>query len=178
MKSSGGPPKSRASARPDNTPDEAEARGSPRLASAAIEQAPTFVCICDAGLRPLLLSRAGRQMLGLEPGADIRDFVLRDFFVFEQGRIIEEVVLPAMLRDGHWEGDLRLRHLEEPAVEIAVHWSSFALFDEDGALIGAAMIASDSSEYRGVQRELKKSRSLLAAIIGDLPLGVGVYRPT
>ena len=175
MKSSGGAPKSRVSARPENTPDEDEVCSAPPLASAAIEQAPTFVGIFDAGLRPVLLSRAGRQMVGLDAGADINNLALRDFFTLEHGRILDEVVLPEMLRHGHWNGDLRLRHFEEPAVEVAVHLSSFALFDEGGALIGAAMISSDISERQGGQSELRQSRSLLEAIVGDLPLGVGAY---
>ena len=175
MKSGGGPPKSRVSARPDNTPDEAEVCSAPPLASAVIEQDATFVVIFDAGLRPVLLNRAGRQMVGLDAGADISNFALRDFFTLEHGRILDEVVLPELLRHGHWNGDLRLRHFEEPAVEVAVHWSSFALLDEGGALIGAAMISSDNSEHRAAQRELRQSRSLLAAIIGDLPLGLKAY---
>ena len=170
-----GLPKSRVSARPDYTSDEAEVCSGPPLPSAVIEQDATLVVVFDAGLRPVLINRAGRQMVGLDAGADISNFALRDFFTLEHGRILDEVVLPELLRHGHWNGDLRLRHFEEPAVEVAVHWSSFALLDEGGALIGAAMISSDNSEHRAAQRELRQSRSLLAAIIGDLPLGLKAY---
>ena len=145
------------------------------LAAAVVRQATTFVGICDAQLRPCFVNVVGRAMVGLAADADISDYTITDFFTEEHRPIIENVGLPAILREGHWEGELRFRHFADPALETEVRWSAFALRDEAGQLIGAATFTTDISARKHTERALRDQQMLLTSLLDNLPLGVGVY---
>jgi len=145
------------------------------LASAVVRQATTFVCICDAQLRPCFVNAAGLEMVGLSADADVACFEIADFFAPRDRTVVETVALPALLRDGRWVGELRFRHFGDPSKETEVRWSAFALRDEAGELIGAAAFTSDLSAAKRVERALRDQERLLASLLDNLPVGVGVY---
>jgi PAS domain S-box-containing protein len=145
------------------------------LAVAVVEQATTFVGICDAQLRPCFLNRAGRKMVGLPGNADIADYAIADFFTPEHRAVIESTALPALLREGHWEGELCFRHFADSDQQIEVRWSAFTLRDKAGQPIGAAVFTNDISARKETERALRDQQSLLASLLNHLPLGVGVY---
>lgn len=145
------------------------------LAAAMVQQAATFVGICDAQLRPWFLNAPGRSMVGLSADADIADYAVAEFFTPEHRPIVEAVGLPTMLREGHWESELCFRHFTDPSRETDVRWSAFALRDDAGALIGAAAFATDISARKRAERALRDHEMLLASLLDNLPLGVGVY---
>lgn len=145
------------------------------LAAAVVEQATTFVGICDAQFQPCFLNAAGRAMVGLTTDANIADYPIVEFFTPEHRQIIETIGLPTLLRDGHWEGELCFRHFTDPSRETEVRWSAFALRDKTGALIGAATFTTDISTRKEAERALRDQRMLLASLLDTLPLGVGVY---
>ena len=145
------------------------------LAAATMRQASTFVGLFDARLRPCFLNAAGREMLGLSPDADITAYQIGDFFTPQHRTLVEEVGLPTMLREGHWEGELFFRPLTDPARQTEVHWSMFALRDDAGDLIGAAAFTTDISGRKQTERILREQQMLFASVLDNLPLGVGVY---
>lgn len=145
------------------------------LAAAVLEQATTFVGVCDAELQPCFVNAAGRAMVGLSAEATIADYTMVDFFTPEDRSIVEAVALPAVLREGHWQGELRFRHFTDPSRKTEVRWSAFALRDDAGALIGAATFTTDISARKQAERALRDEQALLASLLNNLPLGVGVY---
>lgn len=145
------------------------------LASAVVRQATTFVGICDEKLRPCFVNAAGREMVGLSREDDVADYELGDFFTPDHRAIIQTVALPALLRDGRWEGELCLRHFANHSQETEVRWSAFALRDEAGELIGVATFTNDISARKGAERALRHQEMLLASLLENLPLGIGVY---
>ena len=145
------------------------------LAPAVLRQATTFVGVCDARLRPCFLNAAGREMVGLPADADIAAFRIADFFIARDRAVVETVALPALLRDGQWVGELSFRHFSDRSKEMEVRWSAFALRDEGGELIGAATFTSDISAGKRAERALRDQERLLASLLDNLPLGVGVY---
>lgn len=147
----------------------------PALASAITAQAPTFIGIYDANFKPVFLNAAGRALVGLTPEADISGYHIADVFMDECRAIINDVALPALEQGGRWEGELRVRNFVDPTRQIDVNWLAFALSDENGRLIGSASIASDISARKQAETDLQESRSQLASLLAQLPLGVGVY---
>ncbi|MFC0406715.1 PAS domain S-box protein [Roseomonas elaeocarpi] len=145
------------------------------IASAAVRQAPTFVGLCDAQLRLSFLNAAGRVMVGLSSGADITAYALLDFFAPQHRRVVAEIGLPTMLREGQWEGELCFRHFTDPSRQMEVRWSAFALRDETGDLIGAACFTNDISARKQAEQALRSQQMLLASVLNNLPLGIGVY---
>ena len=145
------------------------------LASAVVRQASAFVGICDAQLRPCFLNIAGRRMVGLSAVADITGYQIVDFFTPQDRDLVETVGLPAVLRDGQWEAELCFRHFTEPSRQTEVRWSAFALRDAAGTLIGAAAFTTDISARKKAERALRDHELLLASVLENLPLGIGVY---
>jgi PAS domain S-box-containing protein len=145
------------------------------LAAAVVQQATTFVGICDAQLQPCFVNAAGRAMVGLSPDADIACYAISDFFTPKHRSVVEAVALPTLLREGHWEGELGFRHFTDPSRETEVRWSAFALRGEAGELIGAATFTTDISARKQAERALRDQQALLASLLDNLPLGVGVY---
>lgn len=145
------------------------------LAAAAIRQAPDFVGLCDPQLRPRFVNAAGRGMVGLPPEVDIATCEILDFFTPTHRRVVETIGLPCLSRDGRWEGDLWFRHFDVPTRATPVRWSAFALHDEAGRMIGVAALATDISAYKRAERALHDHQTLLASILDNVPLGIGVY---
>ena len=146
------------------------------IASLAVCQAPTFVCICDGQLRPRFLNAAGRTMVGLPVDTRIADYDLLDFFTPRHRVVVEAIGLPAILGgEGHWAEDLCLRGLTDPSREIEVRWSAYALRRDGGELMGAAAFTTDISARRQAERALHDQRMLLDSLLDDLPVGVGIY---
>lgn len=145
------------------------------IASAVVRQATTFVGLCDAEFRPFFLNAAGREMVGLSADADIAGYAILDFFTPEHRPIVEAVALPTLLREGHWEGELCFRHFADPSRETEVRWSAFTLRDTAGKLIGAAAFTTDITARKQAERAFRDQQKLLASLLDNLPLGVGVY---
>jgi PAS domain S-box-containing protein len=145
------------------------------IASAVLRQATTFVGVCDAQLRPWFLNGAGREMVGLSPDTNVAAYRITDFFTARHRAFVETVSLPTMLREGRWEGELCFRHFTDPSRETEVRWSAFALRDGGGRLIGAAAFTNDISVRKQAERALRDQQMLLASVLDNLPLGVGVY---
>ena len=145
------------------------------LASAMICQAPTFICLCDSNLRPRFLNTAARSMLGLPAGADVGQLELFDFFAPRHRDSVKNLGLPRLLLDGSWEDVLSLRDLADQSGEMEVRWSAFVLRDTASQLLGAAAFATDSAVHDWAERALRDQRMLLASVLDNLPLGVGVY---
>ena len=145
------------------------------IAAAVVRQALTFIGLCDAQLRPRFLNAAGREMIGLSRSADITSYQIADFFTSRDRLLVEQVGLPTMLRDGRWEAELCFRHFTDPSRQTEVRWSAFALRDASGDLIGAAAFTTDISASKQGEQALRDQQMLLASVLENLPLGVGVY---
>ena len=126
-----------------------------QLASAVLQQAPIFVGICDAQLRPCFLNAAGREMVGLPADADISAYQISDFFGAEHRSLFEAVGLPTMLREGYWESEICFRHSSDPLREAEVRWSAVALRDGAGGLIGAVILTNGISDRMPAERALR-----------------------
>jgi PAS domain S-box-containing protein len=145
------------------------------IAAAALRQAPAFFALCDARFRVCFLNAAGREMVGLSSDADVTRYQIADFFTPEHRARVEDVGLPTMLNEGLWSGELCLRHVTDPTRQTAVRWSIFPLRDDAGDLIGAAAFTNDIVALQHTIGALQEQRSLLASVLENLPLGVGVY---
>ena len=142
-------------------------------AVAAVRRAPIFVGLCDTQLRPHFLNDAGRELIGLPVNADITVYRMGDFFTPPCRSLLEEVGLPAMLRDGQWDGELCLRHLADPAKQTEMEWSIAALHDDAGQLIGAAAFATGLAAGPSIAPQ-HDPQAPFAAVLDALPVGVGV----
>ncbi|MBV8575078.1 MAG: PAS domain-containing protein, partial [Acetobacteraceae bacterium] len=114
--------------------DDGEA-GFAAIAAAVVRQAPIFVGLCDAQFRLCFLNASARDMIGLSGSADVTAYRIADVVSPQHRLVVEDSGLPTVLREGHWESELCLRHLADPSRQTEVRWSAFALRDAFAGLI-------------------------------------------
>jgi len=128
---------------------------------ALVRQAPYFIGVFDPALTPVFLNDAGRHMVGLEPDADVSAIPIPDFFHPDDRPRIRDIALPAVLREGRWEGECRFRHFGGGG-SYPVRWRAFALRGEGGERMGGATITTDIRERKAAEERLRRSEARLA----------------
>jgi PAS domain S-box-containing protein len=149
---------------------EAEAR---KLA-AIVEASKDFIGLSTQDGEVTHLNEAALALVGLPDLAAARRHRIPDFFTPESRRILAETVMPAVGRDGHWEGELAFRHFGtgEP---VAVLYNIFQVRDPTGAEIGYATVTRDLREAKRAEeardlliRELSHRIKNIFAVVGGL----------
>jgi PAS domain S-box-containing protein len=149
---------------------EAEAR---KLA-AIVETSKDFIGLCTLDGAITHLNEAALALVGLPDLAAARQHRISDFFTEHSRRILEETAMPAMRRNGFWEGELAFRHFVtgEP---VAVLYNIFPVRDPTGAEIGYATVTRDLREAKRAEeardlliRELSHRIKNIFAVVGGL----------
>jgi PAS domain S-box-containing protein len=71
-----------------------------------------FVCLTSLRGKPTYVNEAGRSLLGVPPDQDVAESKLADYYSPETWEQFRNVGIPAVNRDGRWEWEGELRHLE------------------------------------------------------------------
>lgn len=127
-----------------------------RKLAAIVENSKDFIGIADENGRTLHINAAGRRLVGLSDTDATLRTVVTDYFMPECQRTVIDTVLPAVQRQGWWEGELSFRHFVT-GEGIAVLYSVFPVRDEAGALIGYANVTRDLRE----RKRAEEARDLL-----------------
>ena len=135
---------------------------------ALVEASSDLIAIADPSGRLLYLNPGGRQMVGLEPHADVTTMRIPDLLPPEAHEFWRTVRHPAILRDGHWQGETRLRPVDgRPDVPVAA--SSFVIRDPDaGTPFAMASIQRDISERLRAQTALTELANQRARLLTRL----------
>ena len=149
---------------------EAEAR---KLA-AIVETSKDFIGLTTLDGAITHLNEAALTLVGLPDLAAARRHRIPDFFTQESRRILTETVMPAVGRNGFWEGELAFRHFGtgEP---VAVLYNIFPVRDPTGAELGYATVTRDLREAKRAEeardlliRELSHRIKNIFAVVGGL----------
>ncbi len=149
---------------------EAEAR---KLA-AIVETSKDFIGLSTLDGEITHLNEAALSLVGLPDLATARRHRIPDFFTDDSRRVLDETVMPAMRRDGFWEGELAFRHFGtgEP---VAVLYNIFPVRDPTGAEVGYATVTRDLREAKRAEeardlliRELSHRIKNIFAVVGGL----------
>ena len=118
-----------------------------------IENSSDFVGIADLTGRTIFLNEAGRTMVGLDT-ADVTQISIAEYFLpQDRARVVEEL-LPLILADGRWMGEMQFRHFEtgEP---IDVWWNAFVVRDpETGVPTSFATVTREITEQKRARAAL------------------------
>jgi PAS domain S-box-containing protein len=149
---------------------EAEAR---KLA-VIVETSKDFIGLCTLEGEITHLNEAALALVGLPDLAAARRHRIPDFFTDDSRRVLAGTVMPAVRRDGYWEGELAFRHFAtgEP---VAVLYNIFPVRDPTGAEVGYATVTRDLREVKRAEeardlliRELSHRIKNIFAVVGGL----------
>ncbi|SDA15834.1 PAS domain S-box-containing protein [Methylobacterium sp. UNC378MF] len=120
------------------------------------------------------LNEAALTLVGLPDLAAACACKVHDFFTDDSRRVLAETVMPAVRREGFWEGELAFRHFVtgEP---VSVLYNIFPVRDPTGAEIGYATVTRDLREAKRAEeardlliRELSHRIKNIFAVVGGL----------
>jgi PAS domain S-box-containing protein len=111
--------------------------------------------MADLDGRIKYLNPALCRMLGEERAEDVVDRHLSAWFSEESNRRGKEEILPALQRDGYWQGELPLQSRRGTIVPSWHH--TFLIRDERGAPHRVAVVISDITERKRAEEALRQS---------------------
>ncbi|OAH25870.1 hypothetical protein AX289_31150 [Methylorubrum populi] len=139
--------------------------------AAIVAQSGDFIGFATPDGRADFVNEAGRRLVGLPDLAAARATRILDYFVPEEHPRLVEEVLPAVERDGFWEGELHFRHFVTGAA-VPVHYNIFPLRGAAGDLLGYGTVTRDLTEERRNRESLRASEASLRAVLDTVPVGI------
>ena len=129
-----------------------------------VRQAPDFIGVCGPGLTLDFLNEAGRQLIG-QAGVDVSQVNIASCFQQNEQKKIRETVLPTVMHEGLWIGELHLRHFGSGSL-VPVDCRLYANYADDGRFVGLAIIATDISERKRAEEVQVHFRALFESAPG------------
>jgi rsbT co-antagonist protein RsbR len=137
---------------------------------AAVETSMDFIGFASLEGRALYVNPAGRRMVGLGSLEEVRCTVMADYVMPEEIALLEREIVPILLTEGRWEGELTFRHMPT-GTPIPAHYSAFLVKDDrTGEPITLATVTRDlrslkkaDEERRRLQEELIRAQGAALA---------------
>ncbi len=121
---------------------------------AILDNTPDFVSITDSERRPEYLNAAGREMIGIGMAEDVSKLDISHFFSAEDMKCLSEDAFPTAAREGHWAGELRLRHRNGEEVPISMVLLGHS--SGDGAVHYFSTISRDITDRKRMEEALRE----------------------
>ena len=123
------------------------------------ESSSEFIGMCDLDMNPFYVNPAGRAMVGLPDMAAACRVKVRDYYFPEDQRFIVEEFFPRVLREGHGEVEIRLRHIQtgEP-IWMWMFYYPLIANDAGGAPVGWATVSRNITERKQAEEALARQQ--------------------
>ena len=137
---------------------------------ALVEASPDFIAIAGLDGAVQYVNPGGRALIGLGADVDVTTTTIADYLTPEGLAASLEVEQPAVVREGHWEGESTLRsHRGGPPIPVAI--ASFLMRDihtgEPFALATVQRDITDRLAAEAALRELAEQREALLTRLVD-----------
>ena len=120
------------------------------------ESSSEFIGMCDLNLNPHYVNPAGMRMVGLPDMAAACRVKVQDYFFPEDQQFIAEDFFPRVMREGHGDVEIRLRHFQTGNA-IWMYYYLYSVCDINGTAIGWATVSRDITERNRAEESLNKS---------------------
>ena len=133
-----------------------------RKFASLVENGIDFIGMASLQGEVLYINSAGQNLVGLEGDEQARLTRIHQYIAQENLDRFDKEVLPAMFKDGHWEGETIFRHFKTGA-SIPVWQHIFFITEEgSGRRIALATICRNIAERKRAEEELRRSENNLA----------------
>jgi PAS domain S-box-containing protein len=141
-----------------------------KLAS-LVENSLDFIGIATLDRHAVFVNRAGQRLVGLDRDQDAHSKKIEEYIIPEDQPRLLEVVLPIVLREGRWEGEMRFRHFKTGAA-IPMHHHVFFIKEPDtGRNLALATIGRDMRERKQAEEAMLAAQAQLAHISRVVTMG-------
>jgi PAS domain S-box-containing protein len=104
-----------------------------------------------------------RRLLAVSEAADVNRYRLDDFYGEAQRQTLHAQLLPELMQQGHWNGELDITALDGRVIP-TLH-SVFLIRDSGGQPIALANVLTDLSAQKHVEAELRSDRNFSGAVL-------------
>ncbi len=144
---------------------------------AIVENSSDFIGISTIDGLPTYLNPAGMKLNGIKSIEDLKSKTVLEFFSQEEAQIFIEEIAPAVMRDGLWDGEFRLKNFQTQEI-IPVDFTLFTLKDpETGEPIGLATVTRDIRDRKRAEEMLRDRERLFRAIFDQSFQFMGLLKP-
>ena len=144
---------------------------------AIVENSSDFIGLGTMEGQSTYLNPAGMKLNGIQNIEELKTKTILEAFSKEDGKILTEEILPAVMRDGLWEGEFRLRNFQTGEI-IPVDFTLFTLKDpETGEPIGLATVTRDIRDRKRAEKMLRDRERLFRAIFDQSFQFIGLLEP-
>jgi diguanylate cyclase (GGDEF)-like protein/PAS domain S-box-containing protein len=131
---------------------------------AIVEATPDFVGTADLDGRPIFTNRAGRRMLGFEPGQDLPVTSIAETHPEWAAKRVREEGIPHAIEHGSWSGEtafLRTDGRETPVSQVII-----AHRGADGAVEYLSTVARDITEHKAQEARIMRLNRIYSVLSG------------
>ncbi len=134
---------------------------------ALVEASPDFIAIAGLDARVRYVNPRGRELVGLDPGVDVTTTTIADYLTPEGLEASVRIEQPAVIAEGHWEGESTLRNDNGPPTPVAI--ASFLMHDaETGEPFALATVQRDISDRLAAETALHEMAEQREALLTRL----------
>lgn len=138
-----------------------------RLAS-IVSFSHDLIATADMQGRVQFVNRAGLALVGLEEGARTGGMQIDDLLHESSRQMFGETVLPAVLNEGHWAGEVDVRDFRT-GDPIPTLNESFRIDDPHGKPLGIATVSRDISDRKRAEQALRESEARFQTLLEVAP---------
>jgi PAS domain S-box-containing protein len=142
-----------------------------RKLASLVENSFDFIGLATLEGQVLFVNPAGQALVGLEGNEHARSTTIPDYVVSEDQEKMMQQVLPIVMRDGHWEGEMQFRHFKTGKA-ISMHQHIF-FAGEPGSerRLALATVSRDITERKLAEEALRAAQADLAHVTRVTTMG-------
>jgi PAS domain S-box-containing protein len=132
---------------------------------ALIESSSDFIALADMDGRMTFVNQAGRQLVGLPNLAAVKATTIADYFGDKALKQLQDEVLPTVVYEGSWQGELELRHFKTGVVIPVLFNSTLVRDPKTGDPICLGTVGREVGEIRQLEQDRRKTETALHSLM-------------
>lgn len=134
-----------------------------RKLASLVENSTDFIGVASLEGKATFVNRSGQVMVGLDGDGQVQVNIL-EYLPAEDRDWFQQHILPALQRDGTWEGETRFRHFKTAATIPMLQHIFFIKEPVTNRRLALATISRDISQRKRAEEALQKAQTDLAHV--------------